>query len=57
MEWILATIALLLAYLVGRLIAALFQKSRCCNAKVRYTLGWNYKQDGNACTKCGMLQD
>lgn len=50
-------LAIALAYLFVRLVAACFKRSRCCNAKVRYQMGWDYKHDGDACVKCGMLQD
>lgn len=50
-------LAIAMAYLFVRVIASLFKRSRCCNAKVRYVMGWNYKHDGDACTKCGMMQD
>lgn len=50
-------LAVAMAYLLVRLASSLFKRSRCCNARVRYVLGWNYKHDGDACVKCGMLQD
>ena len=47
----------LLAYVLGRAIGGLFVRSRCCGARVKYVFGWDYKSDGLACCKCGMLQD
>lgn len=57
MEILVYCLAIVLAYFFVKLVAASFRKSRCCKAKVRYQLGWDYKEDGNVCTKCGMLQD
>lgn len=50
-------IGLLLVYLIVRMAIASRTKSRCCNARVNYQLGWSYKEDGNVCSACGMLQD
>ena len=53
----LAAMLLLTAVIAGKLIAARFLRSRCHSAPLRYVFGWNYKHDGYACIKCGMLQD
>lgn len=53
----LIVVSLWVAYLAWQLLRARFARSRCCDAKVRYTFGWDYKGDGLVCRKCGMLQD
>lgn len=50
-------LAIAMAYLLVRTVSALFRRSRCCGAKLRYTFGWNYKHDGDRCMRCGMLND
>lgn len=53
MEWIIGSIALLMAYLFARVTAASFKRSRCHRAKVRYSV----RRGTDTCVRCGMAQD
>lgn len=39
--------------IIRALLRFLRIRSKCCDAPVIYTFGYDYKDDGNRCTKCG----
>ena len=36
-----------------KLLRALRIRSECCDAPIVYVFGWDYREDGNRCSKCG----
>lgn len=39
--------------IIRALLRFLRIRSKCCDAPIVYTFGYDYRYDGNRCTKCG----
>lgn len=42
----------ILRYILRFISSIFLQRSKCCNARLVYVHGWNYKLDGLVCSDC-----